>query len=78
MLCSECFYSHRPLTYVSPDAADPEPLTPAHLLYGKRITFLLHPMVEDDELTDPNYGTESELKKRATTQAETLLEEMET
>jgi len=26
-------------------------------------------MVEDDELTDPNYGTESELKRRANMQA---------
>ena len=65
----EAILNDHPLTYVSPDERDPEPLTPAHLLYGRRIASLPHPMVEDDELDDPSYGTESDLKKRANTQA---------
>ena len=57
---------------------DPEPLTPAHLLYGRRITSLPHPMVEDDELVDPNYrqSDESDLRRRAKMQA-VILEKME-
>ena len=35
-----------PLTYVSPDERDPEPLTPAHLLYERRIASHPHPMLK--------------------------------
>ena len=58
-----------PLTYLPSDITDPEPLTPAHLLYGRRITTLPHPMVEEDKVIDPNYGDDSDLRKRANTQA---------
>ena len=57
----------RPLTYVSPDLKDPEPLTPSHLLYGRRIVSLPHPITEGDEISDPDYGSDSEVKGRART-----------
>ena len=42
---------------------DDGPLTPAHLLYGRRITLL--PYAENgEELDDPNYGDDSELRRR--------------
>ena len=44
----------RPLTYVSADVTDIERLTPAHLLYGRRMTTLPHSNVEDPE--DPDQG----------------------
>ena len=65
----EALINDRPLTYVSMDITDPQPLTPSHLLYGRRIVSLPHPMVDADELSDPNYGTEPDLKRRVRTQA---------
>jgi len=34
----EAILNDCPLTYLSNEIADPEPLTPAHLLHGKRLT----------------------------------------
>ena len=66
----EAMLNDHPLTYIPSDISDPEPLTPAHLLYARKVTSLPHPMVEDEEIIDPNYGTdESDLQKRAKTQA---------
>ena len=31
----EAVLNDRPITYMSSDVSDPEPLTPAHLLYGR-------------------------------------------
>jgi len=54
---------------VSPDLRDPEPITPAHLLYGKRITTLPHRAIELEELDDTDYGGASDLRRRVIVQA---------
>ena len=68
----EAMLNDRPLTFVSSEYGDPEPLTPAHLLHGRRITCLPHQAVELNELTDPSYGEAAQVRKRAKLEAAVL------
>ena len=51
----EGILNDRPLTYVLPDISDPEPLTSAHLIYGRRIVSAPHPVEDPDENADLTY-----------------------
>ena len=64
----EAILNDRSITYVSGDVVDEEPLTPSHLLYGRRITPLAYPGTED-EVTDPTFGYDFDLKQTANKQA---------
>ena len=55
----EALLNNRPLTYVSSGSDDPNPLTPAHLLYRRTIITLPHISVEEDEIDNPDYGDTS-------------------
>ena len=59
----EAVLNDRPLTYLSDDPCDPVPLTPSHLLYGRRITRVPHELVSD--VHDGDYGDTSDVSKRA-------------
>ena len=48
----EAVLNDRPLTYVSSDLADPEPLTPSYLLYGRRVQMIPHDLENFDYLKD--------------------------
>ena len=58
----EAFLNNHPLTYVSSESDDPNPLTPAHLLYGRTIITLPHIPVVEGEIDDPDYGNTSRLE----------------
>jgi len=56
----ESMLNDRPLTYVNSDLQDSQPLTPSHLLHGRRIQQVPHSLSDPEELTDPTvvYGTD--------------------
>ena len=67
----EAVLNNRPLTHLSFDIKDPQPLTPCNLIYGHHIVMLPHLLCKDDETTDESFQigeSDSLLRKRAKTQ----------
>lgn len=56
----EAVLNDRPLTYTSSDIDDPQPLTLAHLLYGRKIIILPHKHHAEDP-KDLDYGNKSQI-----------------
>ena len=61
----EAVLNDRLLTYTPSELEKMEPLMPAYLLYGRRVTLLPYESVNEDELEDPNFGDSSSIKRRA-------------
>ena len=65
----ELILNNRPITYLSDDIRDPEPLTPAHLLHGRSLTSLPHQFVVAEDIQDPSYDEKTRLTKAARSQS---------
>jgi hypothetical protein len=61
----EAVMNDRPLTYVSSESSDAEPLTPAHLLYGRRLTTLSYQDVTDTQITNSSGSDITCITRRA-------------
>ena len=62
----ESMLNDRPLTYVNSDLRDPQPLTPSHLLYGRRIQQAPRPLDDQEERNDPSFVDGVDLRKELT------------
>ena len=67
----------RPLTYASSDLADPEPLTPSHLLYGRRIQMVPHDLEDPANVDDPDFLTSSMIRNQVDKQKWIILDTLE-
>lgn len=54
--------NNRPLTYVDDDINNPQPLTPSHLIHGRRLQPM--PSEIEDKGNDPDYLNEEKLRTR--------------
>jgi len=52
----EAVLNDRPLTCTSSEYNDMDPLTLAHLLYGRRITSLSYEFVHEEKVDDPTFN----------------------
>ena len=52
----EAIVNERPITYLTSNLDEPEPLTPSMLLNGRSLMIMPHLKVAPDELTDPDFG----------------------
>ena len=67
----EAILNDHPLTYVPTDISDPDPITPSHLLYGRKMVCVPYHMTPQYNRCDPDYG-EAEIQSMAKKQAALL------
>ncbi|XP_060570474.1 uncharacterized protein LOC132728821 [Ruditapes philippinarum] len=64
----ESVMNDRPLTYVTSESTDPEPITPAHLLYGRRLTTLPY----NEDISEPKPVSRDGITKQARIQSQII------
>ena len=52
----EAVLNDHPLTYVPTDINDPDPITPAHLLYDRKIVCIPYRITPQHNQCDPDFG----------------------
>ena len=62
----------RPLTYVSSEITNSKVLTPAHLIYGRRILSVSHTLDDPEELIDPSYIGDWNMRKQMDTHSQLI------
>ena len=58
----ECKLNDRPLTYLSSDIKDLQPLTPSHLMFGFKLNEFPD-IITQEELDDPTFGSKEKVSK---------------
>ena len=59
----ETMLNHRPLTYVSLDLSDAEPLAPSYLLHGRSTQMFPHTLEDPKDVNDTDFLTSSMIRK---------------
>ena len=59
----EAMLNNRPLTYVSSDLSDPEPLRPSDVLYGRRIQSIPYHLEDPEDLNDPSFTSSKNIRR---------------
>ena len=65
----EAVLNNRPLTHVLSVASDAGPITPSHLLYSRSIVSLPYQDLQQDEVDDPSYTEDTDIRRRVKIQA---------
>ena len=71
----EAILNDRPLTYISSDITDPVPLTPSHLLYGRRIRPIPCPLDNPADLDDADFAVSETMIRQSVDRQQKLIQQ---
>ena len=71
----EAILKDRPLTYISSDVTDPVPLTPSHLLYGRRVRPIPCPLDNPADLDDADFAVGETMIRQSVDRQQKLIQQ---